>query len=76
MCFWERPEELVGAASAATITNAKTTNLPITLECLELVDLPDVGKHWLKTGKTEEVSFTYNGGMWRPSTLKQCTGNL
>ena len=43
-----------------------------TMECRELVELPDVGKHWVVTGQTEEVSFRYNGGIWRPSKLKQC----
>ncbi len=47
-----------------------------TMECRELVDDPDVGKHWMLTGQTEEVSFHYNGGIWRPSILKQCAINL
>jgi hypothetical protein len=46
--------------------------LHATMGCRELVDLPDVGEHWVITGQTEEVSFHYNGGVWRPSILKKC----
>lgn len=57
------------------VTFQSNKDFRATMECRELVDLPDVGKHWVLTGQTEEVSFHYNGGIWRPSILKQCAIN-
>ncbi len=54
------------------VTFQSNNEFSATMECRELVEVPDVGKHWILTGQTEEVSFHYNGGMWRPSILKQC----
>ena len=54
------------------VTFQSNSEFSATMECRELVDLPDVGEHWMVTGQTEEVSFHYNGGIWRPSKLKQC----
>ena len=59
--------------TAVTFENSK--EFTATMECRELVDDPDVGKHWVPTGQTEGVSFQYNGGIWRPSILKQCAIN-
>ncbi len=58
------------------VTFQSNKEFSATMECRELVDDPDVGKHWVDTGQTEEVSFHYNGGMWRPSILKHCAINL
>lgn len=54
------------------VTFQSNNDFIATMACLEYVDVDDVGKQWIVTGQTEEVSFQYNGGMWRPSILKQC----
>ena len=54
------------------VTFRSNKEFTATMECREYIDVDDVGKHWVLTGQTEKVSFHYNGGIWRPSKLKQC----